>query len=460
MAGPITWQNIAAPSFADASRGLALAQQGISAGFDSFNNVIKQQTDAENANWEQVKKNNTEAFMAKLYQAQGAEGFKALQSSGELDRMLAANGAQIDAAAARSAMDGRLSTLQQRDVAGIQYKNTMDDEAQAADVRRIGLLTLTDPEAAKAELAAKPNLRAAVQLAQGIDTRQQVLKDRVWNEKKQQWETAAEDQRVLTRPYEIDNLKSDLLTKEANRRKLQDDLRTAEAHRTLYGAQADLARVQAGVAAIRAEDAAIDGNAPGGRGGAAGSTGNKTLDRVIANSPYDKGDYSTAGGQEWLARELRDRKLPDNQISDILYNLSKYYGNGAPIRKDPKTGELERVPLPMSAILQAVDQSTDNPLAIGGSRRGDDVVNLLDKRFGVRGSWGLGGNGEHTMDDDSKKTRDEKLIMEMVKVIDLKNEQNRPLLAPAAPTNSNAEAARQMLREAARRNTEAVLGKK
>lgn len=237
MAGPITWQNIAAPSIAEASRGLALAQQGINAGFDSFNNVIKQQTDAENANWEQVKKNNTEAFLAKLYQAQGAEGFKALQSSGELDRMLAANGAQIDAAAARSAMDGRLGVLQQRDVAGIQYKNTMLDDAQAGDVRRIGMLTLTDPEAAKAELAAKPELRAAVQLAQGIDSRQQVLKDRVWNEQKQQWETAAEAQRQLVRPLEVKKLEEDLKNSPLDRAYKQSQIALNQAHARAYDAE-------------------------------------------------------------------------------------------------------------------------------------------------------------------------------------------------------------------------------
>lgn len=457
MSRPITWQNIATPSFADASRGLALARQGINSGFDSFNNVIKQQTDVENANWEQVKRNNTDAFMNRLLQAQGAEGFKALQDSGELQRMLAANGAQIDQAAARTAMDGRMATLQQRDLAGMQYQKAVEENAQDPVVRQIQMLSLKDPVAAQALLDQNPNLRRGFEVAQGIDTRQQVIKDRVWNEKKQQWETAAEAQLVLTRPLEIQKLESALLTDEAQRRKLADDLRTAAAHRGLYGAQTTLAQAQAAAAAIRAEDGALDGPGRGG-GGGAGSTGNKTLDRVIANSPYDKGDYSSAAGQEWLAKELRERKLPDNQISDILYNLSKYYGKGAPIDKDAKTGELIRVPLPMSVILQAVDKSTDNPLAIGGSRRGDDVVNILDQRFGVKGSWGLGGDGDHTITADSKKSRDEKLIADMVKVIDLKAERERPALAPGAPTN--AEVARQTLRDAARRNTENLLGKK
>lgn len=203
MSRPITWQNIAAPSFADASRGLALAQQGINSGFDSFNNVIKQQTDVENANWEQVKRNNTDAFMSRLLQAQGAEGFKALQDSGELQRMLAANGAQIDQAAARTAMDGRMATLQQRDLAGMQYQKAVEENAQDPVVRQIQMLSLKDPAAAQALLDQNPNLRRGFEVAQGIDTRQQVIKDRVWNEKKQQWETAEEAQRVVLRPLEV-----------------------------------------------------------------------------------------------------------------------------------------------------------------------------------------------------------------------------------------------------------------
>ena len=206
----ITWRNVNGPSLAEASRPLDSAARLIDNAFSRVGTVLDDQTKMGMDNWDQIKENNTQAFLDKVYSAQGAEGFKALQDSGELQRMIAANGAQIDRAAARSAMDGRLATLQQQDVAGINYKNTMLDDAQAAEVREIGLLTLTDPVAAQARLAAKPELRAAVQLAQGIDNRQQELKNRVWNEKKQVWEENEENQKKLTRPLEIKKLNSDL----------------------------------------------------------------------------------------------------------------------------------------------------------------------------------------------------------------------------------------------------------
>jgi hypothetical protein len=442
MAGPITWQNIAAPSYTEASRGLALAQQGINSGFDSFNNVIKQQTEAENANWEQVKKNNTEAFMTKLYQAQGAEGFKALQDSGELQRMLAANGAQIDAAAARSAMDGRLATLQQRDVAGMQYQKAVEENAQDPVVRQIQMLSLKNPAAAQALLDQNPNLRRGFEVAQGIDTRGQVLKDRVWNEQKQQWETAAEEQKVKLRPLEVQKFEAEI-------RKAKDDLLTAGSHRALYGAQTELAKAQAAATAIKAEDAALDGTGGSGAAGSGGKGANAAFDRIVANSPYDKGSIDTLAGKEALYKALKEIGLSDNAKADILYNLDKYYKNGAVVGHDTK-GNPIRVPLPVSAVIDAVQGSSDNPLAIGFSRRGDDVVNLLDKRFGVK--------SDGSTNNDTKLTRDEELIKRMLLVQDLRTQREAPTLAPGAPTT--AEVARQALREAARRNTEAQLGKK
>lgn len=203
MAEPITWRNVTGPSLADASAPLARAQAGISGAFDNLMGLVKKQEDTGEANWEQVKKNNTADFMAKLYGATTGDQFKQLQDSGALQQALTANGAQIDRAAALAAMDGRGSALQQRDVAGIQYKNTMLDEAQAADVRRIQMLTLNDPDVAKAELAANPNLRAAVQLAQGIDTRERTLTVRGREDKRFTFEESDEAQKERMRPLDI-----------------------------------------------------------------------------------------------------------------------------------------------------------------------------------------------------------------------------------------------------------------
>jgi hypothetical protein len=217
MAGPITWQNIAAPSYSDAMTGLARAQQSLNSGFDSFNNVIKQQTDAGNANWDQVKKNNTDAFMNQLLSTTTADQFTALRDSGQLQQMLTANGAQIDQAAARAAMDTRLGTLQQRDLTGMQYQKAVEENAQDPIVRQIQMLSLKDPKAAQALLDQNPNLRRGFEVAQGIDTRTETVKQRGREDTKFEWEgkkfgflEAEERQKEVMRPLDIQAKKAQI----------------------------------------------------------------------------------------------------------------------------------------------------------------------------------------------------------------------------------------------------------
>lgn len=129
MGRPITWQNVQGNNPIDALKGIQVAQQMGSGAFDQFGKIIQGVQATDEANWEQVKKNNTQEFLNKLYSATGPEQFKALQDSGQLQEMIAKNGAQIDQAAVRAATDGRLATLQQRSVEGIKYKNTLAEQA-------------------------------------------------------------------------------------------------------------------------------------------------------------------------------------------------------------------------------------------------------------------------------------------------------------------------------------------
>lgn len=353
MATPITWQNVAAPSIGDASRAMAFAQQGINTGFDSFNNVIKQQNDAENANWDQVKKNNTEAFMAKLYQAQGAEGYKALQDSGDLQRMLAANGAQIDAAAARTAMDGRLGTLQQRDTQAITYKNTMLDDAQANDVRRINTLALTDPAAASAELAKNPNLRKSFEIAKNIDSsaQTQVERERAktrfgFDMNEEQRKAAAEAQNVLLRPIAVQQAQDTLLNGASSRaaqaaqvRLANEQILTSTANRDRIEAEAEKARD------LKKLGAALDGNAY--KEGVYKDTDTVELSKLMK-------DYNIGGRDKDSDAVDKRSKLIEriNQLSKTGIELSQKGPDG----KDVKT----TVPLPLGTVKAALLSSTDS----------------------------------------------------------------------------------------------------
>lgn len=114
MSTPITWRNVNGPSLGDPSVALARAQQSIGSVFDPFATALKQQETIDAANWENQKKNNTEAFMQTLFKANDPTSLAKLKESGALDQIIEANGAQIDKAAARTALDARMGVLQDR----------------------------------------------------------------------------------------------------------------------------------------------------------------------------------------------------------------------------------------------------------------------------------------------------------------------------------------------------------
>ena len=127
MAGPITWQNVAAPNFSDAFRGMATAQQGFDTAFTGLGDLIKKREATEAANYDQGKINNTNALLGAIQEAKTPEEFAAREAA--LRTQLAGYGSQVDAAAARSALDSRLGTLQQRAVANQQFTDQQVDVA-------------------------------------------------------------------------------------------------------------------------------------------------------------------------------------------------------------------------------------------------------------------------------------------------------------------------------------------
>lgn len=219
MAGPITWRTVNGPSLAEAGRPMESAQRSFDNAFTGLGDVLKQREAVDSANWTQLKENNTQDFLNKLYSAQGAEGFKALQDSGELQRMLTANGAQIDRVAARSAMDGRLGVLQQRDKQAGEFSDWTTTREQRPIVNGI----MTDIYRGNTELAAKtlaenPNLLNApdIQKALTEHKRALVVQGREdtrfeWDKDGQKWKVAAEAQKALLRPIEVKQAEDNLL---------------------------------------------------------------------------------------------------------------------------------------------------------------------------------------------------------------------------------------------------------
>lgn len=142
MATPITWRNVETPHFGEASRMLLAAQSGFNSGFDQLNNVLKREQDTAEANWKTVRDNNTQAFLNSINQYRTPEEYQAALQSGALD--LSKYGAQIDQAAARSALDGRLSLLQDRTVKANQFADMSQERQARPIVDRLNAMALSD----------------------------------------------------------------------------------------------------------------------------------------------------------------------------------------------------------------------------------------------------------------------------------------------------------------------------
>ena len=84
---------LSAPSFDGASRSMALAQVGLNSGFDAFNRILQNQQAIDNANWEQAKLNNTEAFYNQMANYKTPEEYQAaVKKYGIIQSMNSAGG--------------------------------------------------------------------------------------------------------------------------------------------------------------------------------------------------------------------------------------------------------------------------------------------------------------------------------------------------------------------------------
>lgn len=310
MAGPITWRTVNGPSLAEAGRPLESAQRSFDSAFTGLGGVLKQAEATDTANWNQAKENNTQNFLNQLYAVQGAEGFKALQDSGELDRMLAANGAQIDRAAARSAMDGRLSTLQQRDKQGWEFANAALDQQESPVVNQVkGLLAQGNLEGAK-PLIASLSARGQATMLGALDQRERQLVERARGDTEFGWKGAEEAFKQQQRPLALaieqgkvdsiplqqDQLRAQINSSNASAAASNESVLTSRANRDRVEAEAEKARD------LKKLGAALDGNlykegvfkdadtvdlaklmkdtGVGGTGGDAGEKRTKIIDRV------------------------------------------------------------------------------------------------------------------------------------------------------------------------------------
>ncbi|OZB40383.1 MAG: hypothetical protein B7X50_08615 [Alishewanella sp. 34-51-39] len=117
----ITWRNIES----DTTRGVAdlmeVARGAFNDGLGNFKGIVDARNQLNQANWDQQRANNTNAFLDRLAQYKTPEELAAAQASGELQALRQQYGGQVDATAIRDAEANRADVLMKRIAAQNQY---------------------------------------------------------------------------------------------------------------------------------------------------------------------------------------------------------------------------------------------------------------------------------------------------------------------------------------------------
>jgi endonuclease YncB( thermonuclease family)/flagellum-specific peptidoglycan hydrolase FlgJ len=390
MAEPITWRNVTGPTPAEAAQPMRFASADLNAGFAALQKTLGMVTDNQDANWQNQKVNNTQALMDALRGAKSPEEMAALQQSGALAEMKAGFGAQFDRNAVNAAEDARPGILRdnltkeqqfgvQQDVVAHQ---PLADQAKAAYLRG-------DTAAGDQILANFPSMPQANEIAafKRDLTRQNTSDQRINTEF--DWKTA-------DRPLMVDKLKGEIANSAANvdisRGQLGVAQTRADAEKLHYQAQSD----EKAAALRKAQNDKLE-------------LGKKeAYKQLLENSGMASGTLDTEAGKEALMKGLKARGIDEKQQSDILYNLNKYFRDGGIEVGTDKDGKPIKMPISVTDALKAVEQSTDNPLAIGFSRRGDDFANILQNRFGHKSA--VTGQ-DNTSNQDKQRIEEVKAVL-------------------------------------------------
>lgn len=398
----ITWRNVNSDMTAYQGRALEGASRSFDSMFDKLAGAVNRTQAIDDKNYETGKVNRTNDALNQVMGYQNPEEFAAAQKAGAMQALLG-SGAMIDQQAVRSAIDSRLPILQQREVQGINHKNTLLDErtngllegARMASINGDDIGYTSNMQAYMAEGGRKPST-----IAEFADGRKQLGVTRERDTNRYKWE--GEDQEA-----QMKAAKDALLTSGVQRDMYRNNMANDDASRKLKERELDWK--------MKSE----------GSGAGATAAMEKQFQEIKANSSYSMGTYGTKEGMTNLAKELTARGIQPGQRDDILFNLSKYYKNGVPITHT-KDGQPDvRVPLPISTILEEVDRATDFGF-FGVSRKGDDTVNKLDARFGIKSDGSV---------DTTYGTRDQELANEMVKFNKLLHDRTKSINDP----NTNKE---------------------
>ena len=329
MSTPITWQNVSAPSARDAILAGSMAQQYVNSGFDNLNKVLAQVTKTNIENWDNQKNNNTQAFLDQLNQYRTPEELQAAQASGALDALRQRYGPQVDQAAIRTAEDGRLSTLQQRSLTGIDYKNkSLENELRPQIQQATALAAAGDKKGLESLFANSPTLR---DFMGGKLTAEAIVGERAADVHK--W-AGNDDTRKQT--------------------KLDDDLLTNAAHRSLYRAQAN-----------HLSDS--EGGTGGGKQPKGAAKANET---VLGYTNMSGGFLGTKDGDKNFADGLKALGI-EGKDAEKAWRMFTNWGRDRNYEK-----------VPVSLALQNIAGAKDTSWTFGSNNRLDNALQSFTDAYG------------------------------------------------------------------------------
>ncbi len=348
MAQPITWSNINGPALNVGNGMMNSAQQSFGNVFTGLNDVLKKREATDAANWDQGKVNNTNAFLNATQEAKTPEEFAAKEA--QLRQMLGGYGAQVDATAARSALDGRMTALQQRALASIQYNDAAaEDKAKGIkDIIKSRILE-NNFDGAKAILDGMelPNESA---LYESLKTGQRKLVTDANADTITQQQIVSNTEKIRQDPL-----------------KFASDLKTAAASQAASYASAEHATAQAERA--RQEGTKIKNE------GSLNALAKAGYTEAYKHSILASGVIGIGKGTDNLATGLKAANIPPEDINGIMMQVQNRFPNGIPSGKGAD-GKPKFSPIPVDFVLRAAQRSTGHWY---GEGHGTNTADLMEE---------------------------------------------------------------------------------
>lgn len=359
MASPITWHSLSRNELPDPARLLAMAQTGMNTGMEGFQKMSDGYLQGQQNLKDKAKVTATDNFLLDLQGVTTPE--ELAQRKGAFIASIRGQGEGIDGRVASSALDGRMSTLQQRAKAEWEFQNAQTDQKEAP-IRDEALAAIARRDFLTANIikSGNPGLRnmAALEQAQATAVRNQTVEGN--QDTKFAWEGADQKQKEVMRPYEV--------------KKVESDLATAEVNRTTLRAQAAAAGNSSALALANLEDRRTAQDA---------LKLQASAQARLKGTMYEGGTYTPSDSIELGDLLAKNKGLDAGEQSRVLDRINKLASEGIAVPFTNADGVVDsrNVPIPKSLIKGIVAGARDDEYITAPWNWSESGANFVEKRL-------------------------------------------------------------------------------